>query len=673
MLLSLLINKKNILNNRLLKLITGTFVVVFLFLLSANITFAQDSNCQHISGNGPVKIVFMKDKRIPLTLEEYKKYADYAISGFSSIEPFKTYFNKFSFYLDTKDRDGDSVKGIKTISGSSCGNDAREYVYFDRHLKDRSYTFPGGNVVYIFDETYNEDTFPNNIFIRNAVIHESAHLIGGLNDEYEDPTMAPSWFLSRWINDMLSVPFTNCSSNPSTAYKNTEDGKIYGSIKTVGCNYQSDMYYRPSPYANIMDLSRTFETSFNVISCGYMIAGIKGENTTKSNAEKYWPECCGLDTIKDGVPGCGDTPTITFPPPEKNCEPTDYTNEVIEPSSESDRIISAEEDMSLPNISQPDQGFFKINGKDVSVPDGSGGKKVPGGQQLAFVPAGGALKIEMSDRYCRNDETIELSAEVKPIDSNSPIKSVFDQSVQAECAIVAVDDYNSSATTTSFSTGVSNIISDVQTNYGTLIDETDLYIAPQTKSVETNVLTIKSKIDYIRSQRKNITILVAGYSIPTIGGSSYPHATTVTDPNALLKVKDWIIANCPVVTATSSLSIDIPAQKNCVSSSYVATTTQASSTGDTVIRVEDDIPLTDISVPDGEVNFFKINGTDVSASDGSGGRKIPKNIDLITIPAGRDITYETGDKYCREGEFSLSLTQLPVTLERPIVCFFNCK
>jgi len=671
MLLSLLINKKNILNNRLLKLITGTFIVVLLFLLSANTTFAQDSNCQHISGNGPVKIVFMKDKRIPLTLEEYKKYADYAISGFSSIEPFKTYFNKFSFYLDTKDRDGDSVKWIKTISGSSCGNDAREYVYFDRHLKDRSYTLPGGNVVYIFDETYNEDTFPNNIYIRNAVIHESAHLIGGLNDEYEDATMAPSWFLSRWLHDMLSEPFTNCSSNPSVDYKNTEDGKLYGFIKIVGCNYQSDMYYRPSAYANIMDHSRTFETSFNVISCGYMIAGIKGESTTKSNAEKYWPECCNLDTIKDGVPGCGDTPVITFPPSPENCLLTDFTNEVTGPinSSDSNVIITAQQDIVLPSTDQ--EGFFRINGNDVSVPDGSGGKKVPSGQQLALIPTGGSLNIQMSDKYCRK-EAIELQAEVEPINTKSPIKSVFDQSAQAECAIVAVNDYNSS-TTSSFSTDVLNVISDVQTNNGTLIDETDLYIAPQTKSVETNILTINSKIDYVRSERKNIKILVAGYSIPAIGVSNYPHATTVTDPNALSKVKDWVIANCPVVTATSSLLIDIPAQKNCVLDSFLSTTTQASSSNDMVIRVEDDIHLTDISVPDGEVNFFKINGTDVSASDGSGGRKIPKNIDLITIPAGRDITYETGDKYCREGEFSLSLTQIPITLESPINCFFNCK
>jgi hypothetical protein len=124
--------------------------------------------------------------------------------------------------------------------------------------------------------------------------------------------------------------------------------------------------------------------------------------------------------------------------------------------------------------------------------------------------------------------------------------------------------------------------------------------------------------------------------------------------------------------ATSSLSIDIPAQRNCIIDSFLATTTQASSSEDILISAEDDVPLTDISVPDGEVNFFKINGTDVSVADGNGGRKIPKG-DLITIPAGTEVTYETGDKYCREGELSLSLTQLPVTLERPIVCFFNCK
>ena len=65
-----------------------------------------------------------------------------------------------------------------------------------------------------------------------------------------------------------------------------------------GSVFETVELYRP---ADDSIMNNKFNSKFNIISCGYVITAIKRERLEKSNAEKYWPECLGLDTVKDGI------------------------------------------------------------------------------------------------------------------------------------------------------------------------------------------------------------------------------------------------------------------------------------------------------------------------------------------------------------------------------------
>jgi len=120
----------------------------------------------------------------------------------------------------------------------------------------------------------------------------------------------------------------NCAKKPTWDYRNLKDNKVYGSVTKTGCSFLREsgseprqhpiFYYRPSD-DSLMKGHTSSIPKFNVISCGYIIVAIKGQELTKANAQKYWPECLEMakkgTVIMDGIPPVNPAPTIRATPP----------------------------------------------------------------------------------------------------------------------------------------------------------------------------------------------------------------------------------------------------------------------------------------------------------------------------------------------------------------------
>jgi hypothetical protein len=510
--------QKNNLNNILFKLIVGMFFLFF--SVSVNVVFAEvNSACQHISGSGPLKVVFLKEDVLDgvdnsqSDAYNFINLSKTAINAFKTINPYASYFSRFSFYIDTVSRNfvKDVYSGqINTMSDSSCGSDAFEYIHFVSIIPGLgSYTYGPGlsgdrtRVIHIDITQCNPETFcvPGYNILERAVVHETGHILG-LSDEYTAPQ--PSLFYRLFHTSNLYRLITNCVPNPSEAYKSTIDNKKYGLTNISGCtspfsNVITSSYYRPSQNSIMKD--GFAQNKFNVISCGYLVAGLLGQSTSKASAQTHWPECCKMDDIiKDNIPGCAPDITISFPTEgnevttkdytssdncpidsffvrletdcsvssvpdnndyststgcysgpacsvqsndgsnfcgepsgpsgtgsycgEKNpsvttiCSPSKFTNKTILPATSTDSIIAAAKDIPLKNTK-----FFKIDGTDVSVSDGSGGRKIPEGE-LATISVDTDAKFEIEDKYCREDN-LNFTFVQMPINLKKPFSCFF--------------------------------------------------------------------------------------------------------------------------------------------------------------------------------------------------------------------------------------------------------
>lgn len=273
-------------------------------------------------GKQPIKVVFMRDTSIDSsTAGKFAELTNYIINnGFQKVYPYSEYYNDFVFYVDLQKRDEPLIEGGRIFTNlpnsyisSSCsvsGND-KQIFFFDRGtVLEDGYTFQGGKIVFInvsraYDQVY-------------TVLHEISHAIGNLNDEY---ILGTSGKVATTIDGMTRYE-TTCSTKPRWDYRGP-DNIIYGSVVARGCGYLKTIemknpqdYFRPSD-SSLMHLSGMYDMRFNVVSCGYLIAGFKGESLTQSSAQKYWPECLEAakagKVIKDGIPPVAPAPTI-YPP-----------------------------------------------------------------------------------------------------------------------------------------------------------------------------------------------------------------------------------------------------------------------------------------------------------------------------------------------------------------------
>ncbi len=288
---------------------------------------APATNCQKISGNGPRKVVFMRGKSWDSGVNDYLLQVDNVITnGFKKIDPFKTYADQFSFYVDLKKYDETAFQRVPAPGGGVMFSQSATQSLMSSNsctgvVAGDQYLFYGGSSSgFERGIAYNKSKFAmfniSESTDASVAIHETGHAFAGLWDEYAD--------LATQVKPAnIPDPSENCSSRPGADFKDANN-RVYGSVNTSGCGYlySSSLplvrktYYRPSPDSLMNLLKFGSDERFNVISCGYVVAAIKGESLTKLNAQKYWPECLGManqnpSTInKDGILPVAPVPTI---------------------------------------------------------------------------------------------------------------------------------------------------------------------------------------------------------------------------------------------------------------------------------------------------------------------------------------------------------------------------
>ena len=295
------------------------------------------TNCVHVAGEGPVKIVLMTGKSnaretASTTVDWYKNGV--IDLGFNATEPFKSLSDQFSFYIDLKKFDdvnaptylltykelsfytksfGESVK-----AGSSCstgpGSDGKgpftaSLYYFLSHRED---IYPGfaqmNGVVFINDGSkYGFKSV-------NVYVHEAGHAMGYLMDEYILGVEGSNYM--EWLFSPVAIS-RNCALFPKTAFKSTLDNQMYGSIIAQGCGFTKmpsppkvedpHYWYRPSDNGLMNDQEEPGGEKFNVIDCGYIFASILDKDNSKKMAQKYWPKCLAMakengSIVMDGIP-----------------------------------------------------------------------------------------------------------------------------------------------------------------------------------------------------------------------------------------------------------------------------------------------------------------------------------------------------------------------------------
>ncbi len=286
-------------------------------------TFVKATNCVSLGGvngkpGGPIKIVFMRSSdAVPsASLSDYLSQINTIIyKGFAAIDPFKAYIDKFSFYIDLNKFDAPSLpidpatglydrsSATTVINSSSCGSDAREYLVMSKvnRLTEAymlGFTSFGNRVSFLTKDSYN-------YLLGEVVIHEMGHVFGLLGDEYKR-------------GDVGTPGTENCASEyvlKYGQYRSSKDNHLYGAENIQGCNYikftDGTPIYRPSTFSIMNSDGYPEHQRFNVISCGYVIAGILGEKISQDTAETHWPACMSMDTIKEGIPAVTAKPVAS--------------------------------------------------------------------------------------------------------------------------------------------------------------------------------------------------------------------------------------------------------------------------------------------------------------------------------------------------------------------------
>jgi len=301
------------------------------------------TNCVELSspwqGTGPdtrKKFVFIRGTSEQYTVKSFLAIVQSIINnGFKTIDPFKTYYDQFSFYLDLHKFDDSNLASVASSSHgfttsqfdssvsqqSSCNgkvSHADEYILFSHNLNNTRAFASTVTRGYVYMDPSSANTGPFDL----VAIHETGHAFAGLKDEYVQAVNAD-------YESYLSVSWSgpeNCSSHPSWDYM-ASDNHIYGSVTTYGCtvytsgNIQKELTYWRRPSLNSMMNRQTLTPKFNVISCGYVVAAIKGEALTEENASKHWPAvdmedpnmpgCSAMNTVKDGISALSPTASVS--------------------------------------------------------------------------------------------------------------------------------------------------------------------------------------------------------------------------------------------------------------------------------------------------------------------------------------------------------------------------
>jgi len=271
------------------------------------------TNCVKLSGNGPKKIVFMRNNVSSLNgvSDFISKANDIINNAFAKTDPWKTYFDKLSFYVDLKTQfvnGSSSAVDINKIS--SCGG-----------VTPLLYLIFGDGAGSGFDGHVSEipkySLEPNYL---ELAMHESGHAVGNLWDESQcGVTLGLAKFQHKSISE------TDCTkTNSNFTYNNIwYGGKDIGYDELEDNNKDVRAHWFIPNLKNLMRYPPDNTKYYNVISCGFLMSAIVDQpvgdsgwtNVDWEHAQKYWPECMKMDTVKEGIPAVNPTPTIRATPP----------------------------------------------------------------------------------------------------------------------------------------------------------------------------------------------------------------------------------------------------------------------------------------------------------------------------------------------------------------------
>lgn len=267
------------------------------------------TNCAQVYGGGKLKMVYMRDATSYFT--QLLEWSDLAKSGFTSIEPLKTYQKEFSHYIDLKKHNtlfasmwSKTLHKLREMS--SCGQWGS--TYFGIYLDNTQPTADGngwasskdhyGGVIIQLGGYYNDLPY--------TAVHEFGHAFGDLADEYFDPRRN-----SIFGNNLIEIRkwlIPHCSFDPKKDY--SAGGILYGGGASgtafTGCTIDGTnagarpQIYRPSG-GSIMrtnigptgPIRSGNNARFNVVSCGYLLKYIKNTPTAKQN----FAECAAMPGI----------------------------------------------------------------------------------------------------------------------------------------------------------------------------------------------------------------------------------------------------------------------------------------------------------------------------------------------------------------------------------------
>jgi len=273
--------------------------------------------CVPISGPGRHRVVGLYDIGSDAdTAVSY--FDDIRKTGFSVIEPYRSHQSYFSYFVDLKRVSGNASnevgpriiaaiqkaglsKATPKIQGNIIapyfrGSSCSDGTFLLRTKGDERvlYSLPSVGLVGIatyestvargalIDSGNHQRTEKHGISNIGLIsVHEFSHAFAGLDDEYVTHNDAPSEY---------GLLLRNCSKTPLVDF--SYEGKRYGGADYEGCTFFTS-HYRSSE-SSLMGNSAL---EFNVVSCGWILAAIKG-----GDAKSHFPECAKMGgVIKDGV------------------------------------------------------------------------------------------------------------------------------------------------------------------------------------------------------------------------------------------------------------------------------------------------------------------------------------------------------------------------------------
>jgi len=273
------------------------------------------SNCVHLYGsdNALNKIGSLREDNFISGSSRYssKELIEKTIfikeTGFDAIDPFKTYKNKFAFYVDLF-----PVENIGESFEASIEKTTKSYRQSCLHtinilfINSNNFpawtTFKGKNIIINPSYNFTANDYPE-ISLGAIVLHEFGHARGMLLDEREEVNIpGPDSSLPQGL--MLALGRnkpTNCVGKEDIEHYRI-GAWYYGSNDYINCYFNN--WHRPTSNSlmkgGVQGDELPPQEKFDVISCGYLAKAITG---SQLSAEEYWWNKCykEMDVIKDGV------------------------------------------------------------------------------------------------------------------------------------------------------------------------------------------------------------------------------------------------------------------------------------------------------------------------------------------------------------------------------------